>query len=436
MNTTHVSNFYIPKEAAKRQPDWELAKQSQKESSIFTEEIPFRIMTVIGTLVPFRYDVPNLGGFTGLEVYLSNYPKNAPSIQQAQSVKFKFEGVNMQNVFSLQLENAILVGVDRAPPVSRRIPTESGNLCGDGVDDQLANQVIFLEGGYNFASNRGRGALKILLRNMHASPLYGSNVEYLMEISIFHAEDTGYYTFEQFFDKVVARLKDNFEKHFGGVGTLAVEFILTSEGFFRLIFKPDATLLAAAGNFSDLEIDINPITSPGVGLIRNWLCPSRLLKGGQTSGTVVDGDGIEFVVKRVEPVNEASNLVTPWVVFISKELTEYQNGDSITPVQASGELGVGILSHLNALVGGIPTAANVNPTAYACSVSDGSLVAGKVRFDDTVIVENFEVEVATAVNNPLLQTMLTAAAPANAAGAPNWELLEKTLTLQLTFKLQ
>ncbi len=340
-------------------------------------------------------DINNISA-TYKEFFVDGFSAENPVRQRtgkSHDIRFYFEGFQMQKCFGLILERASLVIRSDPLILGRNIPA-GGELCGDVVNDSLALNACYLSFGSETAAEEIAGVIR--LREMGGAGR-------TLRLELFHSEDNDYYTFEEFVDLLLIRLKDKVEHFYGrGAAQLDVSFGVTPRGRFLLAWKPnDHIKNVMGGGFRTLEIDINVYTSPLWGLMKRWVHIVKLRRGDVVQDTVIDGDGIEFLISRTAETDRAFDAGTGLVVLLSDELTKYQKSDSITPVNASGEIGVASFSS-----GYIGVDKHGTELIFDASTWNNTLIAPKIDFDPESTLSAFSVIISSGIGNSLFDQLI------------------------------
>lgn len=388
---------------AARDPNWELQQASEEQTSVFVEPLATRLLTAIGKIQPTK-----IGG----DVLTKEFWGNISGDQKTINFMFYFEDVNIQDCYGIQVEQLQLLGVPSDIVIKSK--SSGGELCGDLIDDSLSGTAMYC------AFNGGGGVMRFREIN-------NPSVVHTIDIFDRFGSQNGYYTLEDIFVEIKSKVKTFLDRHYFP-NTINLEVYVNSSGRIVLAWS-GAAIVAATGG---LQLDISRSTSTIMRFIYRHLIVDKIKRGVYTSGAVVNGDGIEFLVdKRSVNIGDSTstlNGTTNLGVAISPELTQFQRKDSITPLAAAGEIATFTLHSL--VPGG----------EYAASSSDGTLYAPKVSFDPSYTLDSFTVSLTFAANSKLLSefyTNLFIKGPGNViqmAGNFN-DNLEERITLTLTARL-
>ena len=386
-------------ETQAKDPGWEVAPQAEPETSVFVEPVDYRNGLFFGKLESYNFNDE------GKPIFYDN-----TSVPGGITLRFSFEDVNIQNMFSFQVSACHIHGasvVDRE--VGRRQIPVDGSLCGDIIDDTLTGQLrkyrfdSFQSGIWQFCDISDKSRIHIV------------------EIFKNNGSDNGFYSVEEIFEFLKTRFKSFFEAKFPGV-TVNVEIFVNSRG--RIEFAWGGASFLTSSNFRGGGIlpDMDSGTSPVLAILENFFIIERVNKSGVNYGTVSSGQSIELIRREtdgssVNTLLKAIPLSYPNCILVCPELTRFQKEDCITPYAGNGEIATLFLSRDPSSIDfiaanpggvGVPATSAVGGIAtYYASEQHGNLQAPKVKFDPNYTLDRFVVELVTAQNNPIFQTFFS-----------------------------
>jgi hypothetical protein len=378
-------------ETQAKDPGWEVAPQAEPETSVFVEPVDYRNGLFFGRLE--AYSISD----DGKPVFYDD-----TSVPGGITLRFSFEEVNIQNMFSFQVAACHIHGASAGTnEVGRRQISVDGSLCGDIIDDTLTGELrkyrfdSFQSGIWQFCDIADKSRI-------HVVEIFKSN-----------GSDNGFYSVEEIFEFLKTRFKSFFETKFPGV-TVNVEIFVNSRG--RIEFAWGGAFFLTSTNFVGGGIipDMDRNTSPILGILENFFIVERVNKSGVNYGTVSSGQSIELIRRdtdgsSVDTLLKAIPISYPNCILVCPELTRFQKEDCITPYAGNGEIATIFLVKSP---GSIDYAAPPNQgadavagiTTYYASEQQGNLQAPKVKFDPNYTLDRFVVELVTAKANPLFQT--------------------------------
>jgi len=387
-----------------RDPNWELQQASEEQTSVFVEPLATRLLTAVGKINPTR-----IGGVIQSKEYWGTPSGDEKTI----TLTFSFQDVSIQDCYGIQVESLELLGVPTTVAFKSR--AAGGELCGDILDDSLSGTTYYC----NFTG--GGGVLQF--REI-------KNPSVVHKIHIFDPKgyENGWYSLEDVFTAIKSKVKSFLDTHYSP-NTINVEVFVNSEGRIVLAWS-GAAIEAITGG---LQLDYSITTSTLFSFINRFLIIAKFKRGAYTSGAVVNGDGVEFLIepRSVNAGDTINTLIgtTNLGVAISSELTQFQRKDSITPIAASGEIATFNLGY------------NQFSSGYLSTAAQGTLYAPKVAFDPSYTLDSFTVSLTFAAQSELLTRFFDTMFSKQQGGGfgaiqTGWvDNLEERLTLTLTARL-
>lgn len=367
-------------QAQAKDPGWEVAPTADPETSVFTEPMANRPGVFIGTTMEFNHSV--LEAPVWFEEDLD---------RGVLQLKFKFEDVNLQNVFSLQVSGVQFHGM--VDFVVRRATSEVSSLGADFISDAMTMNIeryIFSDG---FGSWRFR-------------ELGDPTKEHVLHL--FTEVDNGRYTAEEFLILLVSRIKSKWEAKFPSF-TVNVELFVNTDGRIELAWSGLGSLSGGG-----VTPDLYSVTSPLLKFLLGHLKFSTYKSSGVNYGTVVNGQSMVFMVKRDGGISSGLDVFPsnyPNVILISRELSQFQKEDSVTPFGGIGEIAVCRVPYNgNLFYNPDPNGQRGFLNTANVSEFDGSLFAPKIPFDPDYTLDTFYVTIECSPNNEVLKEFFNPAA--------------------------
>jgi len=361
----------------RRDPNWELQNISEEQTSVYTESIPYRILTAVGYLKPSRGSD---------DVSSVEFWSRTGNTYGEVELLFYFEDVDIQNCYGIKVKSIMLEAYSGAvtTKAKRTVPLD-GELCGDVVDDEISGDMRL----YDFTGGKSR--IKIRERisgTVHTIDVFDNN-----------GYENGYYSVEELLIALKTKLKTYLDNRFSP-NTINVEIFVDPNDGRLVIAWSGVNIHAITGGF---DIDLNAVTSPFFAIIRRYFVYDKFKRNAYTYGSVSDGDGVSFLRSvRANTGGDSTVGNTNTIgVAISPELTQFQKSDSITPIAASGEIAtfamVEVSNSLGDQGGGYAT--------WFSAEEKGTLNSPKVDFDPNYTLSSFTVLVNVSSVNKYLKTV-------------------------------
>lgn len=362
-----------------RDPNWELNQISDEQTSIFTESITTRICTAVGFLEPRGLDeiivgVKNQQGG-------SSFTLKPSATNDFYELRFYFNGITIQNCYGIQVEKIVLEGIPSVTNVTPR----GARLCADVIDDDLSNNLDYY--AFNNPRMRTRSSFDFSVRETGTSVIHN--------LHLFSEDGSsldGYYTPEEVFSLVKTRLEKKLREVLGDLNIFVEFYYNTTENRYVLAWELPVAVKNAIG---ELEIGLTESVSPILSVFYRFFSVDKLKRNHYTYGTVTSGDGISFVRRSGDGGRsdgtflENLGLYSTTMVAVSNDLTKFQRDDSITPLQATGEIAVFQPKSINFY--GPDQTGRLDTRGWVANVADGTLSSPKLPFDPKDTLNNFVV---------------------------------------------
>ncbi len=403
MASSYYGNGYAPmqvssliRQKTQNDPNWELNPVSDEQTSVFTEKGPSRTLTAVGFLDSRTLSLTDLDAQGGPAAnWLIDTNNGDQKSTGKVNARFYFNDVDIQRCYGLKVENIVLSAIPEDGAVFIR-PRE---LCADTVNDNL----VLSARRYNFNSDPSVGTV-IQFRNLNYKNVNAPPGVKLHTIRLFAADgsENGFYSPVELLEAVVAKIKAYFESYYAPNLFNIHFFVDSASGKLVIAWKPDPAIEAVIGG--GFDVNISSSVSTVFKLLNRFLIIDRFRRGVYNYDTVVNGDGISFVLKRggVDDLDRGgqgvSNLANahPLMIAISPELTQFEKDDSITPVAATGEIATFY-----------PTIQTDQDVHLYASTRDGTLFSPKLPFDPNFSLNSFTVELVFAANSKLFESLLS-----------------------------
>lgn len=383
-----------------RDPNWELNQISDEQTSIFTESITTRICTAVGFLEPRSLDdiISGTGGkLVKKKPQPSNFSLKPSATNDFYELRFYFNGISIQNCYGIQVEKIVLEGIPATTTVQPR--GASSRLCADVIDDDLSNNLDYY--AFNNSRIRARTSFDFSVRetrtgvihNLHLFSDDGSSLD-------------GYYSPEELFLIVKTRLEKKLRQVLGDLSIFVEFYYSTTENRFVLAWELPVAVKNVIG---ELEIGLAETASPILSVFYRFFCVDKLKRNYYTYGTVTSGDGVSFVRRAGDggisegTLLENLGLYSTTMVAVSNDLTKFQRDDSITPLQATGEIAVFQPKPVSYFAP--DPQKTLDTRAWTANVQDGTLFSPKLPYDPKDTLNNFVINLNLPSKSPFLDIL-------------------------------
>jgi hypothetical protein len=181
-----------------------------------------------------------------------------------------------------------------------------------------------------------------------------------------------------------------------------VELFVNTDGRIELAWSGLGSLSGGG-----VTPDLYSVTSPLLNFLLGHLTFSTYKSSGVNYGTVVNGQSMVFMVKRNGGIASGLDVFPshyPNVILISRELSQFQKEDSVTPFGGIGEIAVARIpfsTGYNLDAGNIQADGILN--TLSVSEFDGTLFAPKLPFSPDYTLDTFYVTVECSPDNEVLR---------------------------------